>query len=258
LHKNRAQVFTAAENIVRLAQAQAEEQESGQAGLFGGAEPEKIRMPTMLDWPETERLAFEAEAIGFHISAHPLDMYAAALKRLGVLGSAQIERRASAGTARVKLAGIVGAKKERITKTGSKMAWVTLSDMEGSFEVTMFSEILARTRDILLEGTALLVTAEIKLENEQLRITAFEAELLDSAAAKAGASLRIFLDQIDSLSHIKSLLEREGKGRGRVTLVPKTGLERNLDVVLPGGFNVSNKLAQAIKLVPGVELVEAV
>jgi DNA polymerase-3 subunit alpha len=258
LDKNRARIFTAAENIVRLALAQAEEKGSGQAGLFGGAEPEKVRLPNMPDWPETEKLGFEAEAIGFHISAHPLDMYEAALKRLGVVGSAQIERRAQGGVARVKLAGTVGAKKERITKTGSKMAWVTLSDMQGSFEVTMFSETLARAREFLVEGTALLVTAEIKIENEQLRITAFDVELLDSAAAKAGASLRIFFDQVDSLSHIKSLLEREGKGRGRITLVPKTGPERNLDVILPGGFNVSNKLAQAMKLVPGVELVEAV
>jgi DNA polymerase-3 subunit alpha len=43
-----------------------------------------------------------------------------------------------------------------------------------------------------------------------------------------------------------------------VTLVPKTGLDRDLDIVLPGMFNVSTRLAQAMKLVPGVELVEDV
>jgi DNA polymerase-3 subunit alpha len=212
----------------------------------------------MPDGPEADRLTNEAEAIGFHISAHPLDMYALALKRLGVVPSGQIERRAQAGAGRVKLAGTVSAKKERMTKRGDKMAWVTLSDMEGSFEVTMFSEVLGKLREFLVEGTALLVSAELKIENEQLRITAWEGELLDAAAAKAGASLRIFLDQVDSLPQIKSLLEREGRGKGRITLVPKTGIERKLDIVLPGGFNVSSKLAQAIKLVPGVEMVEAV
>ena len=30
-----------------------------------------------------ERLNFEAEAIGFHLTAHPLDAYAKALRRLG-------------------------------------------------------------------------------------------------------------------------------------------------------------------------------
>jgi len=66
------------------------------------------------------------------------------------------------------------------------------------------------------------------------------------------------LDRTEALPHIRALLDREGKGRGRVILVPKTGVERNVDVVLPGQFNVSPKLAQAMKMVPGVEMVEDV
>jgi DNA polymerase-3 subunit alpha len=254
----RAKTFGAAETIIRTAQTLAEERASGQIGLFGGGAPEPVRLPNTPEWPETDRLAFEAEAIGFHISAHPLDMYTVALKRLGVVPSASIEGRAQAGATRVKLAGTVGAKKERITRTGSRMAWVTLSDRQGSFEVTMFSEVLSRVREILVEGTALLVTADIKMDGESLRITATDVTSLDDAAAKAGASLRIWLDRTEALPHISALLEREGKGRGRVTLVPKTGLQRDLDVVLPGGFNVSPRLAQAMKLVPGVEMVEDV
>jgi len=256
LHKHRAQVFAAAETIIRTAQALAEEQDSGQIGLFGGSGPEPIRLTAAPDWPESERLAFEAEAIGFHISAHPLDMYAVALKRLGVIPSASIQPRAEAGAMRVKLAGTVSAKKERITRTGSRMVWVTLSDTQGSFEVTLFSEVLSRVREYLTDGAALLVTADIKMEGESLRITATDVALLDDAAAKAGASLRIWLDRTEALPHIRALLDREGKGRGRVTLVPKTGLDRGLDITLPGHFNVTAKLAQAMKLVPGVELVE--
>lgn len=256
LHPNRAQVYGAAETIARTAQATAQERDSGQAGLFGGAEPEKIRLPETPDWPQSDRLIFEAEAIGFHISAHPLDAYSSALKRLNVVTSGAIQRRAEAGATRVKLAGTLGAKKERITKTGSRMMWATLSDREGSFEVTLFSEVLGRAREILTEGTALLVTADLKLEGEQLRITASEVTTLESAAAAAGASLRIWFDSIEAVPPIRNLLEREGKGRGRVSLVPKTGPERELELALPGGFNVSPRLAQALKMVPGVELVE--
>ncbi|MDE8348850.1 MAG: DNA polymerase III subunit alpha [Acidocella sp.] len=254
---NRAQVFALAETIIRRAQAQAEERESGQVGLFGGGEPEAIHLPDMPDWPQTDRLIFEAEAIGFHISAHPLDMYATALKRLGVVASSAIERWAQSGS-RIKLAGTMTAKKERITRTGSRMMWVTLSDMAGSFEVTLFSEVLGRSRELLTEGSALLVTADVKIENEALRITAQDITSLDAAAAKAGAGLRIWLDRTEALPHIKSLLEREGKGRGKVALVPKLGVERSLDVVLPGLFNVSPRLAQALKMIPGVEMVEDV
>jgi DNA polymerase-3 subunit alpha len=200
---------------------------------------------------------FEAEAIGFHISAHPLDMYAVSLKRLGVITSSAIERFAQAG-ARVKLAGTVAAKKERITRTGSRMMWLTLSDMTGSFEVTLFSEVLGRCRELLSEGAALLVTADVKMDNESLRITAQDITNLDQAAMNAGAGLRVWLDRTEALPHIRALLEREGKGRGKVTLVPKMGVDRTLDIILPGTFNVSPRLGQAMKTIPGVELVEEV
>jgi DNA polymerase-3 subunit alpha len=257
VHGNRAQVFALAETIVRRAQTQAEERESGQIGLFGGGKPETIKMPALPDWPQNDKLTFEAEAIGFHISAHPLDMYAAALKRLWVVASSAIERWAQGG-ARIKLAGTVTAKKERMTRTGSRMMWVTLSDMHGSYEVTLFSEVLGRCREMLSDGAALLVSADVKIENEAVRITAQDISLLDDAAAKAGAGLRIWLDRSEALPHIRALLDREGKGRGRVTLVPKMGTARSIDVVLPGSFNVSARLAQAMKMVPGVELVEDV
>ena len=82
-----AAAFAGAELVLRRAQADAEQKESGQIGLFGGAAPQPIRLPPMPDWPPLERLGFEAEAIGFHLTAHPLDMYGALLHRLGVVGS---------------------------------------------------------------------------------------------------------------------------------------------------------------------------
>ena len=58
-----------------------------------------------------ERLSFEAEAIGFHLTAHPLDAYAQALRRLGTTPCAQVEASAQAGIARVQLAGMVAAQR---------------------------------------------------------------------------------------------------------------------------------------------------
>ncbi|MBU6398628.1 MAG: DNA polymerase III subunit alpha, partial [Rhodospirillales bacterium] len=256
LEPNRARIFNAAEAIMRTAQAGQAERESGQIGLFGGGEPEKIRLGAGPDWPETERLAFEAEAIGFHISAHPLDMYAQALKRLDVTASGTVQRKAEVGATRVKLAGTVAGKKERITRTGSRMMWLTLSDMQGSIEVTLFSEVLNRSREMLTEGTALLVTADAKMDGESLRLTASDISLLDDAARAAGAGLKIWLDREDAIAPLKALFDREGRGKGRIILVPKTGTANRLEMQLPGGFNVSPRLAQAVKLVPGVELVE--
>jgi DNA polymerase-3 subunit alpha len=257
LEPNRARAFGAAETILRRAQAAAEEKSSGQAGLFGGTgEPEPLRLPDVPDWAPMDRLGFEAEAIGFHLTSHPLDAYASVLRRLGVVPSNRLDAMAQAGPARVRLAGSVINVKERITRTGSRMAWVRLSDSGGSYEVTCFSEVLGRARDALTAGNSLLVTAEVRLDGEALRITAQEVASLDQAAAQTGAGMRVWLQQTAAVAHIRALLDREGRGRGRVVLIPRLDAMQDVEITLPGGFNITPRLAQAMKVLPGVERVE--
>ena len=257
LEASRARVFSGAETILRRAQAQAEETASGQIGLFGDSgRVESLRLPDMPDWQMMERLAFEAEAIGFHLSAHPLDAYVQVLRRLGVTPCAQVEARARAGVTRVRIAGNVVGTKERMTRTGKRMAWVRISDASGSTEVTLFAETLATARDLVTNGTNLLVTADLLFQGEAFRITAQAVEALDQAATNAGAGMRIWLQETASVPHIRDLLGREGRGKGRVFLVPRLGAQQQVEIALPGGFNVSPRLAQAMKILPGVERVE--
>ncbi len=259
LEPNRARHFAAAEAILRRAQAAAEEKDSGQIALFGaspGTSREALHLPEMPDWPPMERLGFEAEAIGFHLTAHPLDVYAKALRRLGTTACAQVEASAHSGITRVRLAGMVAAQKERVTRTGNRMAWVRITDASGSCEVTLFAEVLSRARDLLANGSNLLVTAELRQDGEALRVTAQDVVALDQAAASAGAAMRIWLRETASVPHIRDLLGREGRGKGRVILVPRLGTTQSVEIALPGGFNVTPRLAQALKVLPGVEQVE--
>ncbi len=257
LDENRARLFAGVETVLRRAQAVFDEKTSGQIGLFaGGGKPEPLRLPKMTDWPMLDRLSYEAEAVGFHLTAHPLDAYAQALRRLSVTPCVQVEARAQAGVSRVKLAGSVVAIKERTTRTGSRMAWVRISDATGSVEVTLFSEVLGRSRELLGDGATLLVTADLRQEGEALRITASDVVSLEQAASTAGAAIRIWLRETEAVPHIRDLLGREAGGRGRVILVPRLGTEQSVEIALPGGFNVTPRLAQAMKLLPGVEQVE--
>jgi len=257
LDANRARLFASAEMIVRRAQAQAEEVSSGQIGLFGGGgRPETLKLAEIADWPQIERLGQEAEALGFHLTAHPLDSYAGLLRRLGAVRLAALENAARAGIGRVKLAGCVVDRKERPTRTGGRMAWVRLSDASGGCEVTMFSEVLGRVRDRLVAGRPVLVTADLKLEGEMLRITAVDAVDLDEAAAAAPVEMRVWLDRAEALPGIRAILGRERGGRGRVVLMPCMGEAQEVEVSLPEPYMVTPRLAQALKLVPGVARVE--
>ena len=260
LGASRAGLVAGAETLLRRAQAMAEERASAQVSLFGTVEqgPPMLRLPEVQEWPVLDRLAFEAEAVGFHLTAHPLDEYKKALRALGVIPSAMIGEQARAGVRRVKLAGTVTARKERNTKTGSRMAWVSMSDQSGSFEVTCFSEVLNRSRDMLEDGQAIVVTAEAKIENDALRLTALDVEPLDRAAAGVQRAIRLEIDRPEAIGHIRVLLAREGSGRGKVSLMPRLGNGQDIEVALPGGFNVSPRMMQAMKVLPGVLHVEEV
>ena len=89
-----------------------------------------------------------------------------------------------------------------------------------------------------------------------MRDTAQDVVALDQAAAAAGAAMRIWLHESAAVPHIRDLLGREGRGKGRVILVPRVGTAQSVEIALPGGFNVTPRLAQAMKVIPGVEQVE--
>jgi DNA polymerase-3 subunit alpha len=168
-----------------------------------------------------------------------------------------VESRAQAG-GRLKLAGTVVAVKERSTRTGSRMAWVRLSDASGSCEVTVFSEVLGRARELIAPGTSVVVTADAQTQGETLRLTALEIAPLDKAAAGAGAGLRVWLGETEAVPHIRDLLRREGGGKGQVILVPQIGEAQRVEIAVPGSFNVTPRLTQALMAVAGVRRVEEV
>ena len=257
VEKGRARLCAAADLILKRAQGAFDERETGQSGLFGAkGRPEPLRLPEVADWPEMDRLAYEADAVGFYLSAHPLDSYGPALKRLGAVPSRDIEARARAGAGRVRLAGIVGDVKLRTTSKGTRMAWVRLSDQAGSYEVTFFQEALSRAGDLLRAGAALLIGAELRVEGEGVRVTANEVEALDAAAGRGAGGLRVWLEQVEAVPGISDVLRREGRGKGKVTLVPLLGAGAPVAVELPGAWQVGPRLAQALMALPGVQRVE--
>ena len=91
-------------------------------------------MPARTDWPPLERMMMEYEAIGFYLSAHPLDGASAALGRLGVTPLDQITAAVERGLVRLRVAGVVLSKQER-GPAGQRFAFIRISDPSGSLEV---------------------------------------------------------------------------------------------------------------------------
>src|SRR5947208_7606872 len=261
LEPNRARVFAAVDAILAAAQRAHDDLAVGQSGLFGGA---AARAPVALGhiepWLPAERLQKEFAAIGFFLSGHPLDDYAAALKRIRVQSWAEFARAVRAGASAGRVAGTVVARTERRTRTGSKMGIIELSDPTGHYEAVVFSEGLAQFRDLLEPGAAVLLMLSAELQGDDVRARIQMVEPLDQAAAKLARGLRVFLrDQAPIESVAKRLEGPQGaaKDNDEGALVLMLGEGTEVEVKLPGRFKVSPQIAGAIKAVPGVIAVEA-
>jgi DNA polymerase-3 subunit alpha len=255
LNPNRAQTFAAAELLLRQASLAAEERESRQESLFAGIDPSfapRPSLPLVTDWPPVERLQHEFAAIGFYLSSHPLDPYGRSLERAGIIRWADLPAGLAANpTNRFRLAGIVIGRKERTSGRGNRFAFVQMSDPSGTYEVTLFSEILREARTLLDSGQPLVVTVDVRSEEESLRLTAQKIEPLDTVVALAAAGLRVFVGEARALSSLKSVIAREAGGRGRVTVVLDLPA-REVEIAIPGGFKVGPQTRAAVKSLPGV------
>ncbi len=255
LERNRRRVFEGAETILRYATAASNERRSSQSNLFGGAGASDagLTLPEVPDWPGVERLTPEFEAIGFYLSAHPLAAYGAALQRLGVTAAADLSRSVGGNVMRVRLAGVVLRRQERVSSRGSRFAFVQASDASGMFEVTVFSEILSANRELLEPGQTVLFVVEARRDNDQLRLTAQAVHSLERAAAQAATGVRIVVDRPDPLPRLKETLSRSEQGRGLVTLRLRLPTRREeVDLQLPGGFAISPAVLAGLRDIPGV------
>jgi DNA polymerase-3 subunit alpha len=264
LHSNRAQLSDGIDGLISHAQSSQQDRASGQKNLFGGDSADNpgpsISLPSTEDWPSPLKLAREYDALGFYLSAHPLDEYGEALKRLGVVQTKDLEQvvRASGGTASVVMAGAVLSLQQRISQRGNRFAFLQLSDPVGVVEGTVFSEVLSDAQTVLDSDQPVLVRGTARLEDEQLRVNILKIESLDGAIAETGVSMRIWVKDTTPLKHLHELLERDARPRnggrrsgGSISLVVTTD-EKEVEVNLDGRFACTPQIRSACKAVAGV------
>jgi DNA polymerase-3 subunit alpha len=265
LDPNRRRVLDALDGLVGYSAAIHEQKSSNQVSLFGEAGddlPEPRSVP-MDDWLPAERLSEEFKAVGFYLSGHPLDDYMGALKRKDIKTLDQVHERAERGAHVAKLAGVVAGVQIRKSARGNRFAFAQLSDTTGGYEITIFSDTLEKAQDHLVTGAKVIVTVEATLESDQLKLLGRSIAPIDTVVADVGGmGLKIFVDDIDAVSAVASVLEGAGKaaqnvGRGPVQFcLMDSSLPGEVEIDLGQDFPVTPQIKGAIKSLMGVMEVE--
>ena len=208
LDGNRARVHAGVDVILAAAQRRHEDAVVGQNELFGGAATrEELRMPAAQPWLPAERLQREFDAIGFFLSGHPLDDYAAILERLKVQRWTMFCNSVKQGATAGRVAGTVVSRAERRTKTGNKMGILEFSDPSGHYEAVIFQEGLMQYRDLLEPGKAVLLMLTAEAQGEDVRARIQTVEPLDAAAEKMQKGLRVFVNSDQPIESVARRLE---------------------------------------------------
>jgi DNA polymerase-3 subunit alpha len=153
LHPDRAAVWAGLDVALEAGAAEQRDREIGQESLFGGIGGAALSAPTLPEapaWTDRQRLEFEKEVLGFYVTGHPL---AAVLPKLRQFTDVTADATEGRANREVRAGGLITSLRETRTRRGALMAFATLEDITGSFDLVVFSEPFARYGSLLRAAT---------------------------------------------------------------------------------------------------------
>ena len=121
-------------------------------------------MPDLPEWDRLQLLATEKETLGFYITGHPLAEHRGLLAKYATTPTEDLPDLQDKSTVRV--GAIVTAVKEISTKSGDRMAFVTLEDLTGSVEAVVFPDVYRSSMLHLAKDSAVLVKGQVDLAED--------------------------------------------------------------------------------------------
>ena len=153
------------------------------------------------DWSSGEKLKNELEVIGFYFSDHPLRHYPSKFVELQNIEYFN-EINFDESIKKIRLCGSILDIKERSNKDGRKYAFVTVSEINSQYELSIFSENLSKFRYLLKEGNLLIFDIDVVINNNEPRYIIKSIKQLDYEFNNLDKNIEIFI-QSENLLEFK-------------------------------------------------------
>jgi DNA polymerase-3 subunit alpha len=259
LTPSRARLWNALDSVLEAGAAAQRDREIGQGSLFGGdvgAPPPEPALPEAPEWTERQRLEFEKEVLGFYVTGHPLASVAKLLDRFADVKADDVAGREGR---EVRAGGLLTALRETRTRRGALMAFGTLEDLTGSFDLVIFAEPFGQHATLLKSAMAgaagegpqpLLVSGNLEA-GDTPKILVRDVLSLDRAEEKLCSQLRVRVlareATRDRLTALRQLFD-ESPGECAVALHLVIPDESETVLALPGrrGVRPDPRLRQRV------------
>ena len=179
----RSQKMASLDRVIQGAQRRQSARDKGQGELgFGEGtfDIETVSLDDVPPWDESERLHREKESLGFYFSGHPLDRYRDILKPILSVDSTTLTKKKD--REQVVLAGMVVGQRVINDRKGQTMAFVTLEDFNGSYEVIVFASSFRTSRERLEKDNLVVIPGKITIrDGSDTKIIADKVYTIDEA-----------------------------------------------------------------------------
>ena len=221
LEKNRALIFMNADAI--LAYASKSRETANSLSLFANTTQDDVSedrllhdLPKTVPWTFGQRLENELSALGFYISAHPLDQYKHLIARAKLATSETLE---SLGDRKiVQIAVNVNSYSKRRTKTGKDMLTINASDSFGNIEGVAFGENSFELAQQLNNETEVVICGKTSVRDDRVSIFVDSIIPLAKWVAKIAKTITIDIRNQSVLPDIKKALMTLPAGQTQVVL----------------------------------------
>ncbi|MEE8503554.1 MAG: DNA polymerase III subunit alpha [candidate division NC10 bacterium] len=236
---HRSQLMASVDQTMEAASAVHRDRAKGQVSLLEmlGGVASQIKPPHLHDipeWSHAQRLTAEREILGFYITGHPLSEYEALLKRYATAASDELSNLRDKET--VSLCGIITAVKEISTKSGDRMAFVTLEDLRGSVELIVFPDLYRSKMLHLVKDNPVLVRGQVDIGEEVVKLLLADVQPLGDLQGKGEGGLEIALRaEVLSDEVLRQIRMAAANFRGPVPLRLRLHLDGGSAVVIEAG-----------------------
>jgi DNA polymerase-3 subunit alpha len=191
---SRRQLFEGLDKALQWGAAHATE-DTNQIGLFASkgikVDAPEPSLPAVAPWPDKEMLKAEREALGFYITAHPLDKYESDLKRFTTATCEQLPDKGDQST--VTLGGVIQRLQLKNSRKGDRYAAFTLGDKTGTVEVICWPETYRKAEIDFATDEPVCITGTLEVGDERCQIIANEVVLLAAHRARTTQEVHLAL-----------------------------------------------------------------
>ena len=206
LNSNRQALFSSIPNIIIKSKNYYENKAANQIDLFDDTEENETNIiENTKDWEFEERLSKEFEAVGFFISDHPLNQFKEIFDDYKI-----IDYQNFISNDEIKESNIAVTllkTQERKTAKGTSYAVLKLTDLSGVFELFIFSDILELNREMLKDGSSLIITLAKSVADDQNKTKRVNVRKIASLKDLFISSIKEITLNIKSTNELKEINE---------------------------------------------------